>query len=92
MSPRWDGSEALLEHSIGPVGWLRVLFRGVALALLVTVGLIVLMLIRLVERPLYGQGSVALHHPSGLPHCILDHRSAPPPHRDSDAAPRCRSG
>jgi lyso-ornithine lipid O-acyltransferase len=62
MNPRWDGSETLMEHRIGPVGWLRVLVRGVALALLVAIGLIILMLIRLIERPLCGQGRPVSPH------------------------------
>jgi lyso-ornithine lipid O-acyltransferase len=39
---------------IGPAGWLRVVARGVPLALTVFGGLAVLLALRLVERPLFG--------------------------------------
>ena len=40
--------------AITPLGWLRVLVRGLALAVLVFGGLLVLLLVRLVEQPVYG--------------------------------------
>jgi 1-acyl-sn-glycerol-3-phosphate acyltransferase len=40
---------------IGPMGWLRVALRGSVLAVLAYGGLAVLLLLRLIERPLFGQ-------------------------------------
>lgn len=39
---------------IGPAGWLRVAGRGVVLGIVVYLGLLMLLLVRLVERPLHG--------------------------------------
>lgn len=38
----------------GPLGWLRVLWRGVALVLVTYGGLVLLLALRLVERPVFG--------------------------------------
>jgi 1-acyl-sn-glycerol-3-phosphate acyltransferase len=54
MRPTWDNAQAPDASVIGPTGWLRALLRGVALAVLVFGGLIVLLLVRLIERPLCG--------------------------------------
>jgi len=40
---------------IGPMGWLRVLWRGGTLGVVTFGGLAVLLLVRLIERPLFGQ-------------------------------------
>ncbi|MBA3910628.1 MAG: 1-acyl-sn-glycerol-3-phosphate acyltransferase [Rhodobacter sp.] len=48
-------TEEFKSPRIGPVGWLRVLWRGALLSLLVYGGLLVLLLVRLVEWPLCGQ-------------------------------------
>ena len=40
---------------VGPLGWLRVLWRGALLGVLTYGGLVVLLVIRLVEWPLFGQ-------------------------------------
>ncbi|AAV95255.1 1-acyl-sn-glycerol-3-phosphate acyltransferase [Ruegeria pomeroyi] len=58
MAPLWDSEDDPDPIEIGTIGWLLVLARGVPLALLVFGGLIVLLLVRLVERPLCG-----LHRP-----------------------------
>lgn len=55
MTP-WDSDVPAPQHRIGPAGWLRVALRGAILGLVVFGGLAVLLLIRLVERPLCGQG------------------------------------
>lgn len=55
MSTRWDGTETLPEHRIGPMGWLRVMLRGLLLGAVVFFGLFILLLLRLIERPLFGQ-------------------------------------
>lgn len=58
MSPTWT-SETLPEpFSITVMGVIRIILRGIPLFLLVTVCLILMLLMRLVERPVYG-----LHRP-----------------------------
>ncbi|MCV6587055.1 MAG: 1-acyl-sn-glycerol-3-phosphate acyltransferase [Marinibacterium sp.] len=54
MSPTWHSDDLPDWQALGPGGWLRVVLRGVPLALLVFGGLAVLLLVRLVERPLCG--------------------------------------
>ncbi|WP_037253743.1 lysophospholipid acyltransferase family protein [Roseobacter sp. SK209-2-6] len=58
MPVTWTDSEEPEPLHIPPIGWVRVLFRGFALGMLVFGGLLLLLLLRLVERPLYG-----LHRP-----------------------------
>lgn len=58
MSGTWDSDHAPDPTVIGPFGWIRVALRGSALAALVLGGLVLLLLIRLLEKPLYG-----LHRP-----------------------------
>lgn len=58
MSQTWGDDIPPNPVRIGPAGWLRVILRGAALALLVFGGLLVLLLVRLVERPVWG-----LHRP-----------------------------
>ena len=55
MSYTWDAQEPD-PIPIGPLGWLLVLLRGSFLVLLVFGGLAVLLLLRLFERPIFGQG------------------------------------
>lgn len=54
MSDVWDSSQAPDPFTVGPLGWARVLLRGSALAILVFGGLLILLTIRLIERPLFG--------------------------------------
>ncbi|WP_226781094.1 lysophospholipid acyltransferase family protein [Oceaniglobus trochenteri] len=54
MSPTWDDAPPPPPLRIGPGGWLRVLLRGVVLGVVVFGGLAVLLLVRLIERPLCG--------------------------------------
>jgi len=58
MSPTWESSEKPETPDISALGWLRVALRGAALAVLVFGALLLLLLIRLFERPIYG-----LHRP-----------------------------
>ncbi len=58
MSPTWDEAAKPVLAPITPVGWLRVLWRGGVLGLVTFTGLGLLLLARLVERPLFG-----LHRP-----------------------------
>jgi 1-acyl-sn-glycerol-3-phosphate acyltransferase len=52
--PTWDDGTEPAPVPIRPVGWMRVILRGVPMALLVFGGLVILLLTRLVERPLFG--------------------------------------
>lgn len=54
MAPLWDSEEAADPIAIGPLGWVLVGLRGVPLAVLVFGGLVILLLIRLLERPICG--------------------------------------
>ncbi|MEP3333349.1 lysophospholipid acyltransferase family protein [Sedimentitalea sp.] len=54
MNPTWDSGSEPDPVRIGLSGWLRVAIRGTALAVLVFGSLILLLLIRLVEKPLFG--------------------------------------
>lgn len=54
MSPTWDAAAPPPSRPIGPGGWIRVAAKGPALALLFFGGLGVLLLIRVVERPVHG--------------------------------------
>lgn len=54
MSDRWDPTVAADPVRIGSLGWALALLRGVALAVLVFGCLLILLLVRLVERPLFG--------------------------------------
>ncbi|MEM9343920.1 MAG: lysophospholipid acyltransferase family protein [Pseudomonadota bacterium] len=51
--PTWHG-DIPERRRIGPLGWALVLLRGVPLALLLSGGLLLLLLIRQVERPIHG--------------------------------------
>ncbi|KIC42726.1 acyl-phosphate glycerol 3-phosphate acyltransferase [Ruegeria sp. ANG-R] len=52
--PSWQSDEAPDPIELGFLGWVLVLLRGVPLAILVFGGLIILLAIRLFERPLFG--------------------------------------
>ena len=54
MTQTWDSGDQPDPVVVTPLGWLLVLLRGGALILLIATCLIVLLLIRLIERPLYG--------------------------------------
>ncbi len=54
----WNPQMEPPEVVIGPLGWLRVVLRGVILGVIVFGGLVILLLLRLIERPLFG-----LHRP-----------------------------
>lgn len=58
MNSSWDMPPEPASEPIPFLGWIRVALRGVTLALLVFGGLLILLLLRLVERPVYG-----LHRP-----------------------------
>lgn len=50
----WSAEQAPDEYRISPVGWLRVALRTLALLGLIFGGLVVLLVLRLVEAPIYG--------------------------------------
>jgi lyso-ornithine lipid O-acyltransferase len=54
MTPTWDSETEPDSFRIDAMGGVRVALRGAALAILVFGGLFVLLLLRLVERPLFG--------------------------------------
>lgn len=54
MSLAWEGAEPPEAETITAGGWLRALLRGAALVVLIFGGLVFLLLVRLVERPLFG--------------------------------------
>ncbi len=54
MTAAWDSDLPPDPVRIGPMGWLRVARRGLLLGLLVFGGLLVLLALRLIERPLFG--------------------------------------
>lgn len=56
--PLWNSDQAPDPIFLGPIGWTLVLLRGLPLAVLVFGGLLVLLAVRLIERPLFG-----LHRP-----------------------------
>lgn len=62
MSAAWDSADHPTLVSVGPLGWVLMLLRGVLLATVVLVGLVILLAIRLIERPLYGQGRPVTPH------------------------------
>lgn len=51
----WRGAQPPPLPRIGPAGWARVLLRGVALVLVTYGGLLLLLLLRLVEAPIFGR-------------------------------------
>ncbi|MGJ8629367.1 MAG: lysophospholipid acyltransferase family protein [Sulfitobacter sp.] len=54
MSQTWDSGELPELPPISVMGWLRVVLRGLTLAILVFGGLAILLLVRLIEQPLCG--------------------------------------
>ncbi|MDU9003231.1 lysophospholipid acyltransferase family protein [Sedimentitalea todarodis] len=54
MNPTWNSGSDPDPIRIGALGWVRVILRGTALAVLVFGCLLLLLLIRLVEKPFFG--------------------------------------
>lgn len=54
MGPTWHSTTVPLRRALGPLDWVRILRRGFALAVLVFGGLVLLLMVRLIERPLCG--------------------------------------
>lgn len=56
MSP-WFGDDPLpAANPVGPSGWLRAVVRGVPIVVIMLSGLVLMLLLRLVERPLFAPG------------------------------------
>ncbi|MFD2739215.1 lysophospholipid acyltransferase family protein [Sulfitobacter aestuarii] len=62
MSIVWDSAEPPRREEISAFGWLRILLRGTALAVLVFGGLAIMLLLRLIERPLCGHARPVTPH------------------------------
>lgn len=56
MTLKWDPNETLPFEKPGPMGWARVVMRGGAIVIVLLTGVILMALIRLIERPIYGAG------------------------------------
>lgn len=54
MSFTWSSQEEPPHHPVTAMGWLRLMLRGVLLVLLITLGVSLMALIRLAERPIHG--------------------------------------
>ena len=54
MSGTWFPQDVPEDVKIGPMGWLRVGLRGLVMLTVIVFGLVVLLLVRLVERPIFG--------------------------------------
>lgn len=54
MSRTWHGADAPALERVGPAGWVRVVLRGLLLGGVTYGCLLLLLLLRLVERPLFG--------------------------------------
>ena len=54
MTTTWDNGLPPEPVPIPPLGWLRVVLRALGLIVLVFGGLTLLLLVRLIERPLFG--------------------------------------
>ena len=62
MNARWDDADWPDYPRVTALGWLRVILRAIPLALLVFGGLLILLLVRLVERPLCGMNRPVTPH------------------------------
>ncbi|SHH15431.1 lysophospholipid acyltransferase family protein [Marivita hallyeonensis] len=54
MSPTWDSVDPPEDVAISALGWTRVLWRGTLLGLVTFGGLGLLLVVRLIERPIFG--------------------------------------
>ena len=54
MNITWDSEDPPLAPRIGPLGWARVVFRGLAITFTIVIGLLILLPLRLIERPRHG--------------------------------------
>ncbi len=54
MSFTWTPEDEPPGEPISPAGWLRVVIRGAALSAIITLGVILMAMIRIVEKPMHG--------------------------------------
>ncbi|WP_368343687.1 lysophospholipid acyltransferase family protein [Pelagovum sp. HNIBRBA483] len=54
MSVTWDKAEVPDPVKVGPMGWLRAVLKGIPLGIVTFGCLLILLLVRLIEQPLYG--------------------------------------
>ncbi|MEL6807161.1 MAG: lysophospholipid acyltransferase family protein [Pseudomonadota bacterium] len=54
MSLTWEGDEPPGPMSIGALGWVRVILRGLLIVATIAAGLAILLPLRLIERPVHG--------------------------------------
>lgn len=54
MTPTWRSEDQPEFRPIGPLGWAAALCRGVILAAVLFIGLALLLVLRLIERPIFG--------------------------------------
>ena len=54
MADTWHSNESPGQRPPGTGGWIRIILRAIPLIILVFGGLLILLLIRLIERPLFG--------------------------------------
>ncbi|MGJ8612112.1 MAG: 1-acyl-sn-glycerol-3-phosphate acyltransferase, partial [Octadecabacter sp.] len=52
----WSSDDIPPSHGITPMGWMRIVLRGLAVGTVTFGCLLLLLLVRLVERPVFGQG------------------------------------
>ena len=62
MEPTWHSDAEPDDYKIGPSGWVRVVLRGLVLGIVVFGGLILLLMVRLIERPFFGLGRPVTPH------------------------------
>ncbi|MEO0403211.1 MAG: lysophospholipid acyltransferase family protein [Pseudomonadota bacterium] len=55
MSMRWEGDPPPSASDITAFGWVRVIARGLAIVSLILLGLAIMLPLRVIERPLFGQ-------------------------------------
>ncbi|MCZ4354653.1 lysophospholipid acyltransferase family protein [Roseovarius aestuarii] len=54
MSVTWSANDPPPHSPLTPADWLRVLLRGIPLLMVIIVGVVMMAILRLIERPLYG--------------------------------------
>ena len=54
MNLTWEGDEPPGPMSIGILGWVRIILRGLLIVATIAAGLAILLPLRLIERPVHG--------------------------------------
>ncbi len=66
--PTWTSDDQPKTSALRGADWLRVAFRGAAIGVVILAGLLLLLTLRLVERPLSGQKRPCCRLPDGASH------------------------